>query len=567
MVNAQDADRRSLAWGLAGVALLALSFPPVGLWVCALLAPWPLGVCAAGSSSGRAAFGRFCFLGACLLLSTSWWLAETHVFNLAVVTLVEAPIVGLFGWLGWHVFRRGSLFPALPALWTAHEMFRLSWPETGYGWGFVGHALAASPVLVQVADLGGVLLVSFVGASAATAVWAHLAGRPGRGPALVVVLLAILYGFIRPASLPEEQPGPLLASIQPNFAQELKDDGAAAPLRWQRCFALVAELGRTTPDADLVIFPETMWPWGVLLDGRPLLARHRGEGADRSAEAGYGSAEELEAQLARDQEGLVAGPLGMMMGQFPNGRPHWLLGAPAYGLLAPLSNGEQEPDPSLEPLMLNSAMLYGPEGQPLGRYDKHILIPGGEYIPFRGVFPEVVRSWLDRMVRDLAGFVPDVVPGPGPQLLEIPDPEGDSSLPIGVTICFENAYGGYNRELVALGARFLVNLSNEGWFGTSAEFDHMELHSVLRAVETRRALFRSTNTGISCLVRPDGRRPSGADRLAVGGEDRGIAGTFAARVPIQTAGTLYVVWGDAVGWACLVGSLALFLRRRAPRVA
>jgi apolipoprotein N-acyltransferase len=117
---------------------------------------------------------------------------------------------------------------------------------------------------------------------------------------------------------------------------------------------------------------------------------------------------------------------------------------------------------------------------------------------------------------------------------------------------------------VKAGATFLLNLSNEAWFGTSAEHDHMELQSVLRAVETRRALFRACSSGISCLVRPDGRRPQGADRLVVGGSDRGVAGTFAARVPLYDGLTPYVRWGDWIGWVALAAS-ALFLFRFKPK--
>src|SRR4029453_16286170 len=138
-------------------------------------------------------------------------------------------------------------------------------------------------------------------------------------------------------------------------------------------------------------------------------------------------------------------------------------------------------------------------------------------------------------IRDFAGFVSDLQPGPGPSLQEL------DGVPFGVTICFENAYGGYCRQFVRQGAAFLVNVTNEAWFGTSTEFDQMELHSILRAVETRRALFRSTNSGISCLVLPAGRRPQGDRRLVVDGRDRAVAGTFAADVPLYDGTTLYVL--------------------------
>lgn len=542
MTDAPDTER-PLTWGFVGLALMILAFPPFDLWVCALLAPWPFGVCAATSRTGRAAFLRFTLLGVGILVGISWWLAETAAFNLGVVTVVEAPIIGLFGLGLWRVLHGGGpVFPALPVMWTAHEMVRMNWPETGYPWGLLGQALAASPLMVQVADIGGVLAVTFVGASAAAAVWALVSGRGGRLPAGAVVLAALLYGLIRPGTLPEPSPGPLVATIQPGFDQQLKDEPEAEAIRWKHCFAQAVEIATAHPDADLVVFPETMWPfgwtspYGILVDAR----------LDPAA---TDPASILALALATQPEVLRNGPLGDLLALFPDRPTHWLLGAPASAV-ADDGSGR----------MLNSAVLFDADGERLDRYDKHILIPGGEYVPFRGVLPEAVRSWLDRMVRELAGFVPDVQPGVGALVLEVPFEPGGPLQPIGVTICFENAYGDYNRELVAQGARFLVNLSNEGWFGTSPEFDHMELHSVLRAVETRRALFRSTNTGISCLVRPDGTRPTGADRLVVGGADRGVAGTFAARVPLYDGGSLYMLWGDALGYLCLAGSAVLLFR-------
>jgi len=540
---------RSFLWAMLGAVLIVVSFPPIGLLPLGMLAPWPLALGAIGARSGGRAFWRFCLVGVVVLCGSTWWLSETHVFNLAVVTVVEAPIFGLFGWIMHRVLRTGSLFPALPAIFTAHEMFRMSWPETGYAWALLGQALAASPILVQVADLGGVLAVTFVGACLGTGLYAWHSGRDGRRPALAVVAFGILYGVIRPATLGEPEPGPLLATIQPGFDQQLKDNGQASDVRWGRCYeqveAIALESAERGEEPDLLIFPETMWPWLTLVDGR---------GPGRLPEG----ASAVDAQLRRDY-GRHAPRIGQLGQLFPGGNVSLLLGAHSLALVTDAeANGVDEPQ------QVNTALLINPDGLRVDRYDKHILIPGGEMIPFRGYMPEAVRSWLDRMVRDLAGFLPDLAPGPGPRTLTMPGAGGYGveALPFGVTICFENAYGDFNGKLVAAGARFLVNLSNEGWFGTSPEFDHMELQSILRVVETRRAMFRSTNTGISCLVRPDGRRPEGPDRCVVGGEDRGVAGTFTARVPLHDDWTLYVLWGDTVGWLCLGGTLLLLVRRR-----
>jgi apolipoprotein N-acyltransferase len=206
----------------------------------------------------------------------------------------------------------------------------------------------------------------------------------------------------------------------------------------------------------------------------------------------------------------------------------------------------------------NHAQLYDASGHPTAGYDKEMLVPAGESIPFGGWMPAGFKRVVAGWIQSAAGFEADLLPGTTHAPLTV------GGVPCGVTICFENAYGRPSRESVKAGATFLLNLSNEAWFGTSAEHDHMELQSVLRAVETRRALFRACSSGISCLVRPDGRRPQGADRLVVGGSDRGVAGTFAARVPLYDGLTPYVRWGDWIGWVALAAS-ALFLFRFKPK--
>jgi apolipoprotein N-acyltransferase len=552
-----SSPRHSFLWGVAGMLALLAAFPPLGLWPLALLAPWPLAVCALGAGSPRGAFGRLSLLGLAVGGVGTAWLAEAHPFNLAVVAVVEAPLVGLFGWMAHRGLRKGSLFPWLPLIWVAHEMVRMSFPESGYGWVLLGQALAASPLMVQVADLGGVLAVSFVAASFAAAVFSLASGRPGWKGASAVVAAGLLYGLVRPQTLSEPQPGPLLATIQPGFEQHLKDDPTSSRVRWDHCMALCAQVASRRPDPDLLVWPETMWPWRMILDGREaggMAARqqHPGNGPGEADASEPDGGDELDRFLAQEQRDS-APPVEALASLFAEGSTHLLLGAAAQ---AP-TDAAQLTDLRDAP-KINTAAYHDPSGRFLGRYDKHILVPGGETIPLRSLMPEWFLVWLDRKVREMAGYLPDLTPGPGPRLLDL------DGLSFGVTICFENAYGDYNRRLVARGARFLVNLSNEGWFGTSAEFDQMQLHSVLRAVETRRAIFRSTNTGISCLVRPDGSRPTGLDVLTVGGRDRAVAGSFTARVPLHQDGTLYVLIGDALGWLCLAAGAARALLVRVP---
>ncbi|GJM20810.1 MAG: hypothetical protein DHS20C15_07250 [Planctomycetota bacterium] len=447
--------------------------------------------------------------------------------------MVVAPVIGLIGPVSRWSLSRGALFPALPLVWVTLEALRMHWPDVGFSWLLVGHAWAAHPLTVQVADLGGVLAVSFVGACASTALLAWRMRRRGALPAVLVVATALLYGVWRPSTLPEPEAGPLIVSIQPGFPQELKEQQDMTAHRWQVCRQLALRAAAEHPQADLLVFPETMWPGGVFEDDR------RGDPGPAFALPTTPARDALDdtlQQLSRQE----AARLGELLAAF-DGSTWALIGTTLNGVLD-LRN------PPVR--MQNSVLLFDSAGTERDRYSKHILIPGGEKLPLVDMVPSFVGEWIEQLVYSIAHFAPNLVPGPGPSVMR----RGEHDF--GVTICFENAYGDYTRRFVQAGARYLVNLSNEGWFDTSAEFDHMQLQSVLRCVETRRAMFRSTNTGISSLVRPMGRMPREADVLQVNGQDRAVAGVFSARVPLYSGSTLYTSIGDAWAWLAALFVLA-----------
>ena len=514
-------SRRTWLLGAAGVALHVAAFPPLSLWPLALLAPWPLTLLALEARTAWGAFRRLYLAGLAIFVLGSLWLAATSPVNLIIVSALEAGWIGLYGWAAHRALAGRAAWPALPLVWTAHEMLRISVPLSGYPWQLLGQALAANVVAVQAADLGGVLLLSFLAACVSAAALGWRRGERRWTWALLLPGLGLAYGLVRPHTLEPPRPGPVLASIQPSFAQKLKEDSEAADVRYARCLDLSLQALSGGERVDLLAWPETMWPF-VMGEGRP----------DQRFREGFGVKEvqDVEARLLAPL--LSSGP--------PGERAARLLIGTAYYRTSP--EGRE--------LHHNSAVYLDRDGRRLGRYDKSILVPGGESVPYARWLPEGLRRWTEEFIRGIAGFVIDLEPGPGVQLLDL---EG---VHLGVTICFENAYGDFNRKLVREGADVLVNLSNEAWFAET-ELDDMELHSILRAVETRRALFRSTNNGITCLVRPDGRAPQGADRLVVGGRDRSVAGVLRARAPIHTDRTPYLIWGDQWAWGCVLAALIL----------
>jgi apolipoprotein N-acyltransferase len=138
----------------------------------------------------------------------------------------------------------------------------------------------------------------------------------------------------------------------------------------------------------------------------------------------------------------------------------------------------------------NTAYLLSPEGQVEGQYDKVRLLAFGEYLPFANLYPPV-KDWIQG--------VGDFEPG------ERLEPLCTRGVCFGVLICYEAILDDLSRKYVNRGARFLVNITNDVWFGdTDCPEQHLMLAS-FRAVENRVWLVRAANTGISVFVDPAGR--------------------------------------------------------------
>lgn len=141
----------------------------------------------------------------------------------------------------------------------------------------------------------------------------------------------------------------------------------------------------------------------------------------------------------------------------------------------------------------NSAILISPETK-TSSYDKVILVPFGEYVPLGDKFPAFKR-WAEK----ISGYRFSFVPGEKADNLFI------GKVPFGVLICFEDIFPWLSRHFKKNGARFLVNMTDDHWFGrTSAPYQHLAA-SVLRAVENRLPLIRSASTGVSAFIDSSGR--------------------------------------------------------------
>ena len=139
---------------------------------------------------------------------------------------------------------------------------------------------------------------------------------------------------------------------------------------------------------------------------------------------------------------------------------------------------------------LNSAFFFTPTGQVGPRSDKIHLVPFGEYVPLANLLP-----FVHKMVEGIGDFVP------GSKFVTFPTGKGDA----GVLVCYEGIFPELARGYIRQGSRFLVNITNDAWFGrSSAPMQHLSMYA-FRAVENRVPVVRAANTGISSFIDSTGR--------------------------------------------------------------
>jgi apolipoprotein N-acyltransferase len=199
----------------------------------------------------------------------------------------------------------------------------------------------------------------------------------------------------------------------------------------------------------------------------------------------------------------------------------------------------------------NSAVLFLSSGRLAKIYDKIHLVPYGEYIP--------LRKWMPFMANILP--IEDFTPGKKYEIFAINGKECPE-IHFGVLICFEDIFSGLAAQFVKKGADFLVDITNDGWFGdTASPYQHMQA-SVLRAVENRVYVVRSANTGISCFIDDTGRI---LGEVQVKGKSTYVTGSATTMVYKTDRHSLFTKIGDLFAVLSVFYALGIiFLRRRRP---
>jgi apolipoprotein N-acyltransferase len=180
----------------------------------------------------------------------------------------------------------------------------------------------------------------------------------------------------------------------------------------------------------------------------------------------------------------------------------------------------------------NSALFLNEQGVLAGRYNKHFLVPYGEYIPMAQLL-----GFADALTREVstfqAGLAPSVVPLKGHAA--------------GAFICYESIFPQWVSEFTRHGASWLASLTNDFWYGnTAAPFQHLHM-AIVRAIENRRYLVRAANSGISAVIAPSGE--------VIAQRDLFTQGVLRAEIQPLKFLTFYVQAGDFLPLACAIISV------------
>jgi apolipoprotein N-acyltransferase len=359
---------------------------------------------------------------------------------------------------------------AAPALWVAGELLRTVLPAGGFPWGAVGYSQYPLRWLVQIADLGGIYLISFLVLAGNCALLAVLQNRYGRSAAGVgvAVLLANLYGACRLAANFEDEVALTVDLVQPVIRLSRERDYYSR-VHFQELPEIYRRSG--ADKVDWVVLPEAPNPFPY--------------GADFYYTSFWN-------KLAIDFQVPV------------------LLNSTSYQ-----EQGSER---------YNSVYLVDEKGRAAFRYDKTHLVPFGEYLPYGSIF-----GFARPLVQYVGGYTAGKFTG------ELGTIRGQ---PFGALICYEIVFPSLSRNLVNAGARMLVNVTNDHWFGeTSAPRQHLEM-AAFRAIENRRPILRSANSGFSALIDATGSIRSRTE----------LNSQTVTRVEVRpgSAESLFSLWGQAL---------------------
>jgi len=454
----------------------------------------------------------FYFLGLLWVTNTIVNFGNLPVVVSYLVLMLLAAYLSLYLALFCYLVKKWSLGNPLsflwlaPVIWTALEYLRSTHSAYGFSWLGLGYSQAGNLPVIQAAEITGVYgistLIVFVNASLYFILHAFVGQNNNRStetfsfkPALRVagvglVVLALWLGYGKIAL----EKWPETPAKTPSFKVALVQGNIPQNLKWNPLYQ--DQVMNTYRKLSLKAVPSRpdliVWPEASM----PF----------------YYSLDKIHTPFVQNIARDTKTPL--------------LIGSPYL----------ERKDKAR--ISYNSAYLIAGDGQTIGRYDKIHLVPFGEFVPFQDIL-----WFVNKMVAGIGNF------GRGKKV-GVFDVKG---VKLGISICYEIIFPDLVRQPVNLGAQFLVNITNDAWFGQSAaSYQHMDMVA-LRAVENRVPIVRAANTGITGTIDPTGNIRQTTELFTT---DLVITDIH----PRQAEKTFYSRYGDVFSKICLV-LMALFALR------
>ncbi|MFO0676447.1 MAG: apolipoprotein N-acyltransferase [Polyangiaceae bacterium] len=501
----------SISLALATISGLCycLAFPGFDVWPLAFVAWVPLLVALHGRTP-KEALVLGLVMGTTTTFAGFYWLADmlrtfsgfptvACLFFVFVISVYQAGQFTLTAWLYARASTRG--YPAALAFACAFVASELVFPLL-FPWYF-GTAVYKVPVLAQTAELGGPILVGLVLVAAnltlAELVVARVAKRAVDrrlvGVTSGAFAVAVAFGAVRMPMVRrtmQEAETNEVGIVQGNMALIAKRENPNEGLkRHKRMTAELKERG-----ADVVVWSESSVAFTVPEAMAPNFVRERIAGG-------------LDVPL-------VFGGVVFRRGQSGGGGEKWF----------------------------NTAFGTDAKGDIQGRYDKQFLLAFGEYLPFGDTFP-ILHEWSPNSGHFSKGTSLD------PLRMTIDGKERVLSM----LICYEDIIPSFTNALARHGhPDLLVNITNDAWFGDTVEpWEHLAL-ATFRAIEHRRYLVRSTNSGVSAIVDPLGNIVAHTGTFK--------AETLLAPIRWLRTTTLFEIVGDVPWYGATIMALVMAFRRR-----
>jgi apolipoprotein N-acyltransferase len=518
-------------WAMLGGLLLAAAFPGIGVAGLAWIAPGVI-LLAAFAKPGRQAFRIGYVAGLTHYLVSLYWLllipvplawAWAKALGWLALAAFLALFTGTWVWLCWKIYparlpdaelegglkewpgrflaapwaARAGWCVACAAIWVGLEM-TLARILGGFPWNLLGDSQYEMTPLIQIAAYTGVYGVSFL------AMWASLSLI---GAGMVIVRRA---------------------GMQSAWVGEIIMPMAAVSALYLAGYEKLLRPDPGSPELTIALMQPSI-PQTIIWD-------------EARTERSFDDLLALSEQALTNKPDLLIWPESAVMEMLRYDEPTYravtgLARAHKVWMIIDSDDGDAT---ATETNYFNSSFLISPEGRLAGQYKKEHLVMFGEYVPFAKWLPFL--KWLTPIT---GGYTPGEH--------QTPFELGDLNVKVSVLICFEDVFPQVARKYVDDDTDFLVNLTNDGWFGKGAAQRQHAAAALFRTVENGLPLVRCTNTGLTCWIDKYGRLRR---EFQSAGDGIYGAGYMIVRVPLLDPGqkrarTFYNQHGDWFGWACL----------------